>query len=85
MVFQSYALYPHMTVEENMGFGLKMTGHPEVRSRAGSGAPPILHLEPLLHAKAQSSSLAASASASPSAGPLSASPKSSCSTSPVQS
>lgn len=27
MVFQSYALYPHMTVEENMGFGLKMNGH----------------------------------------------------------
>lgn len=26
MVFQSYALYPHMTVEENMGFGLKMSG-----------------------------------------------------------
>ena len=26
MVFQSYALYPHMTVEENMGFGLKMNG-----------------------------------------------------------
>ena len=26
MVFQSYALYPHMTVEENMGFGLKMVG-----------------------------------------------------------
>ncbi len=24
MVFQSYALYPHMTVEENMGFGLKI-------------------------------------------------------------
>jgi len=29
MVFQSYALYPHMTVEENMGFGLKMNGHPK--------------------------------------------------------
>jgi lactose/L-arabinose transport system ATP-binding protein len=29
MVFQTYALYPHMTVEENMGFGLKMTGHPK--------------------------------------------------------
>ena len=28
MVFQSYALYPHMTVRENMGFGLKMNGHP---------------------------------------------------------
>ena len=27
MVFQTYALYPHMTVAENMGFGLKMTGH----------------------------------------------------------
>lgn len=26
MVFQSYALYPHMTVEQNMGFGLKMAG-----------------------------------------------------------
>jgi multiple sugar transport system ATP-binding protein len=26
MVFQSYALYPHMTVAENMAFGLKMTG-----------------------------------------------------------
>ena len=26
MVFQNYALYPHMTVAENMGFGLKMNG-----------------------------------------------------------
>ena len=26
MVFQTYALYPHMTVEENMGFGLRMNG-----------------------------------------------------------
>src|ERR1700752_2082234 len=26
MVFQSYALYPHMTVRENMGFGLKVLG-----------------------------------------------------------
>ncbi|HEX7675288.1 MAG TPA: ABC transporter ATP-binding protein [Bdellovibrio sp.] len=26
MVFQNYALYPHMTVEENMGFGLKLQG-----------------------------------------------------------
>ena len=26
MVFQTYALYPHMTVEQNMGFGLKMNG-----------------------------------------------------------
>jgi lactose/L-arabinose transport system ATP-binding protein len=52
MVFQSYALYPHMTVEENMGFGLKMTGHPasEIRERV-SRAASILHLEPLLQRK----------------------------------
>src|SRR5688500_8993716 len=29
MVFQSYALYPHMTVKENLGFGLKLRGHTE--------------------------------------------------------
>ncbi|MEP5177119.1 ABC transporter ATP-binding protein, partial [Marinobacter alexandrii] len=29
MVFQTYALYPHMTVEENMGFGLKMNKVPK--------------------------------------------------------
>ena len=29
MVFQSYALYPHMTVAENMGFGLKMAKRPK--------------------------------------------------------
>ena len=26
MVFQNYALYPHMTVEENLGFSLKIAG-----------------------------------------------------------
>ncbi|MGH6862613.1 MAG: ABC transporter ATP-binding protein, partial [Phyllobacterium sp.] len=30
MVFQSYALYPHMTVAENMGFGLRMAHRPRV-------------------------------------------------------
>ena len=29
MVFQSYALYPHMSVRENMGFGLKTAGRPK--------------------------------------------------------
>src|SRR3981081_1769457 len=29
MVFQSYALYPHMTVAENMGFALKLRGPPK--------------------------------------------------------
>jgi multiple sugar transport system ATP-binding protein len=31
MVFQSYALYPHMTVRDNLGFGLRMRGTPPAR------------------------------------------------------
>ena len=52
MVFQSYALYPHMSVEENMGFGLKMTGHDaaEIRKRVDRAAE-ILQLGPLLQRK----------------------------------
>lgn len=34
MVFQSYALYPHMTVRENLGFGLKLRGHAEAEVAA---------------------------------------------------
>ena len=34
MVFQSYALYPHMSVRENMGFALRMAGVPRAKSRA---------------------------------------------------
>ena len=37
MVFQTYALYPHMTVGENMGFGLKMNGVPRGRDRRQGG------------------------------------------------
>jgi multiple sugar transport system ATP-binding protein len=37
MVFQSYALYPHMSVEDNLGFALKMRGVPS-GSRVGSVA-----------------------------------------------
>jgi iron(III) transport system ATP-binding protein len=39
MVFQSYALFPHMTVQENVAYGLTMSGLPraEVRSRAEEG------------------------------------------------
>jgi lactose/L-arabinose transport system ATP-binding protein len=49
MVFQSYALYPHMTVRQNMGFGLRMTGTPkdEIDRRVNRAAQ-ILHLGPLL-------------------------------------
>jgi lactose/L-arabinose transport system ATP-binding protein len=40
MVFQTFALYPHMTVEENMGFGLKMAKHPkkEIKERVKRAA-----------------------------------------------
>ncbi|MFZ1343002.1 ABC transporter ATP-binding protein [Thiothrix eikelboomii] len=52
MVFQTYALYPHMTVRENMGFGLKMTGTPKAEIAARTlKAAKILALEPLLERK----------------------------------
>ncbi|PIO98266.1 ABC transporter ATP-binding protein [Pleomorphomonas carboxyditropha] len=46
MVFQSYALYPHMTVEENMGFGLRMAKRPRAEiDTAVARAAQILRLE----------------------------------------
>ncbi len=52
MVFQSYALYPHMTVAENMAFSLRLAGMPKPRryERAKEVAR-ILQLEPLLNRK----------------------------------
>jgi multiple sugar transport system ATP-binding protein len=52
MVFQSYALYPHMTVHDNMAFGLKMRGTPkaEIESKVGQAAK-ILGLDQLLQRK----------------------------------
>jgi lactose/L-arabinose transport system ATP-binding protein len=52
MVFQTYALYPHMTVAENMGFGLKMTGHPKPEiARKVAEASRILKLDDYLDRK----------------------------------
>lgn len=52
MVFQTYALYPHMSVDENMGFGLKMNGVPKDQITAKvAEAARILKLEPLLDRK----------------------------------
>jgi len=50
MVFQSYALYPHMTVRDNMGFSLKVAGTPkeEIDHKVGEAAQ-ILKLEDLLN------------------------------------
>jgi multiple sugar transport system ATP-binding protein len=52
MVFQSYALYPHMTVRDNVGFGLKMTGHSaaDVEKRTKHAAD-MLQLGPLMERK----------------------------------
>jgi len=52
MVFQSYALYPHMTVAENMGFGLRMGGAPkdEVATKVEKAAQ-TLQLDQLLDRK----------------------------------
>ena len=49
MVFQSYALYPHMNVRKNMTFGLKFTGVPPTeRERRVTEAARMLRLEELL-------------------------------------
>jgi multiple sugar transport system ATP-binding protein len=52
MVFQNYALYPHMTVEENLAFGLQLRKmpKPEQQERVGEAAR-ILGLEPYLKRK----------------------------------
>jgi multiple sugar transport system ATP-binding protein len=52
MVFQSYALYPHMTVAENMGFGLRMRGVPKAQIRRSvRDAAALLGIENLLDRK----------------------------------
>ena len=49
MVFQNYALYPHMNVRENLGFGLKIAGQaPDEIARRVAEAADILGLVPLL-------------------------------------
>ena len=49
MVFQSYALYPHMSVRDNMGFGLKTAGKPKKEiARRVDRAAAILKLEDYL-------------------------------------
>src|SRR6266850_1118629 len=49
MVFQNYALYPHMTVQENMSFGLKLRKYPhnEIERRVNEAAE-ILGIRQLL-------------------------------------
>jgi multiple sugar transport system ATP-binding protein len=52
MVFQNYALYPHMTVAENMGFALKIAGvNKDERANRVLEAARLLDLEPYLNRK----------------------------------
>jgi multiple sugar transport system ATP-binding protein len=52
MVFQNYALYPHMTVEQNLSFGLRLRKTPRVeRAERVRDAARILGLEPLMERK----------------------------------
>jgi multiple sugar transport system ATP-binding protein len=52
MVFQSYALYPHMTVSENMAFGLRLAGFTkDAMATAVKRAAQILQIEHLLERK----------------------------------
>ncbi|KQO83700.1 sn-glycerol-3-phosphate ABC transporter ATP-binding protein UgpC [Rhizobium sp. Leaf262] len=49
MVFQSYALYPHMTVEENLSFGLRMNGNPKAdTAQRVKRAADILQIDELM-------------------------------------
>ena len=82
MVFQSYALYPNMTVAGNISFGMEMRGVPkEEREKAIDERRQDAADRPSPAAPALASSPAASASASPWAGRWCATPSSSCSTS----
>ncbi|WP_133151397.1 ABC transporter ATP-binding protein, partial [Vibrio lentus] len=52
MVFQSYALYPHMTVYENIAFALKLKGMPKAEIDVEVlKAAKMLELDPLLNRK----------------------------------
>src|SRR5438309_7023972 len=52
MVFQSYALYPHMTVRQNMGFALRLAGVKRAeRDRKVDDAARVLHLQSFLDRK----------------------------------
>jgi multiple sugar transport system ATP-binding protein len=52
MVFQNYALYPHMTVEQNLGFGLRLRKTPKVElKRRVDDVATILGLDPLMQRK----------------------------------
>jgi len=82
MVFQSYALYPNMTVAQNIAFGMEIRGVPKPeRDKAVSEVSETLQISTCSAASPVSSPVA-SASVSPWGAPWCAARRSSCSTSP---
>jgi len=75
MVFQSYALYPHMTVRENMGFGSSWPGSTGPRSTARSTRRPSSWSSPSCWTASRPTCPGASASGWPWAGPSSVAPR----------
>jgi ABC-type sugar transport system ATPase subunit len=80
MVFQSYALYPHMNVAENMGFGLRMAGITARKLMRRSVAPLRRFRSATFSTASRKPSQEASGSVSPSAGQSHETPTCSCST-----
>ena len=72
MVFQNYALYPHMTVYENMAFSLKLKKVPKQEIDKKVREPPKFSASRNTSTASRRPCPAASASASPSAAPSSA-------------
>jgi ABC-type sugar transport systems, ATPase components len=69
MVFQTYALYPHMSVRENMGFALKFAGAHKAEIEARVQERRVFWNSGRCWTAALASFPAANANASPSAGP----------------
>ena len=77
MVFQNYALYPHMTVRDNMGFALKLRGADKSRATKRWARRPASSTSSSTSSAGPPTCPEASASAWPWAAPSSATPRSS--------
>jgi multiple sugar transport system ATP-binding protein len=75
MVFQNYALYPHMTVADNMGFALKIAGVNKDEIDTGSRRPPRSSTSPSTSSASRRPSPVVSVSVSPWVAPSCAQPQ----------
>ncbi len=85
MVFQNYALYPHMTAEQNMGFSLRVVGVPNLSAETSSDASRRYCRWTICCTATRRNFQADNGNASRSGAQWSGGPKRSCSTSPFQS